>query len=59
MAEKKSLVLRISKELWDEVRQMAAAEFRSVNGQIEYMLQESVRRRGRRAPGKDEEQADT
>jgi hypothetical protein len=58
MADKKSFVLRINRELWDELRKLAAAEFRSVNGQIEYMLQDAVRRRGRRGRGDEDEQPD-
>jgi hypothetical protein len=44
---KKSFLLRIDPELWAELEAMAARELRSVNGQIEYMLRESLRRRGR------------
>ncbi len=56
MAEKKAFVLRINKDLWDEVQRMAAEEFRSVNGQIEYILRESVRKRtGRKASDEQEE----
>ncbi len=58
MADKKSFVLRINRELWDELRKLAAAEFRSVNGQREYMLQDAVRRRGRRGRGDEDEQPD-
>lgn len=50
MAERKAFVLRISPELWDEVQRMAEEELRSVNAQIEYLLREAVRRRGRRLP---------
>lgn len=55
MADKKSFVLRINKELFDAIRQMADAEFRSVNGQIEYILREAVRRRGKPAGERQEE----
>ncbi|HSV74101.1 MAG TPA: Arc family DNA-binding protein [Chthonomonadales bacterium] len=50
--ERKSLLLRIPKDLWDEIRAAAAADLRSVNGQIEYMLRDALRRRrgGRDAP---------
>lgn len=49
MAEKKTFLLRISPELWDELQRWAADELRSVNGQIEYILRQAVteRRRGR------------
>jgi hypothetical protein len=39
MAERKSLLLRIRPELWEALSRWAAAEFRSVNGQIEFLLQ--------------------
>ena len=47
MAERKAFVLRIPKDLWDELQRMAAQDLRSVNGQIEYLLREAVRERGR------------
>jgi hypothetical protein len=42
---KKSILLRINPELWDELNRWAQDELRSVNGQIEYILRESVRKR--------------
>lgn len=47
MGERKAFVLRMSPELWDEVQRMAGEELRSVNAQIEYLLREALRRRGR------------
>lgn len=43
--------LRLSPALWEEINRWAEDEFRSVNGQIEYILSEAVkkRRRGGRA----------
>ena len=38
MPEKKKFLLRISPELWASLEAWAQAEFRSVNGQIEYLL---------------------
>lgn len=38
MAEKKQIPLRISKELYDDLSKWAADDFRSINGQIEYLL---------------------
>ncbi|MBV6458530.1 MAG: hypothetical protein HONBIEJF_01661 [Fimbriimonadaceae bacterium] len=46
MAERKAYVLRLAPELYDELRRLAAREMRSVNGQIEFMLREGLRRRG-------------
>jgi hypothetical protein len=42
---RKPFLLRVSPELLDELRGWANQEFRSLNGQIEYLLQEAVRRR--------------
>ncbi len=41
-AERKSLLLRIRPELWEELNRWAAEEFRSVNGQIEFLLQRAA-----------------
>jgi len=50
MPARKKFLLRISPALWDELNRWAAREFRSVNGQIEFVLQRAVdeRRRERR-----------
>jgi hypothetical protein len=42
MAERKKFLLRISPSLWEELNRWAAREFRSVNGQIEFLLQKAV-----------------
>ena len=47
--EVKSLLLRLSPEMWDAVNAWAEDEFRSVNGQIEYVLREALVR-NRRLP---------
>jgi hypothetical protein len=44
-AERKSFLLRIDPALWKELEALAAAELRSVNGQIEFLLREAVERR--------------
>lgn len=46
MAEKKSFLMRIDPTLWREVERWAADELRSVNGQVEFILREALRRRG-------------
>ncbi len=44
MAEpKKQIPLRVSKELFDALSAWAEQDFRSINGQIEYLLTECVR----------------
>lgn len=45
MAERKSFLLRMDPALWADLESWAEAELRSVNGQIEYLLREAVRRR--------------
>ena len=45
MAERKKFLLRISENLWEELNGWAAQEFRSVNGQIEFLLHEAVKKR--------------
>ncbi len=47
MKSRKSFLLRISPQLYEAVEAWAQQEFRSVNGQIEYILKEAVRKRGR------------
>ena len=56
MAARKAFPLRISPELYEELRRWAEQEFRSVNGQIEFILRDAVRRRKREDdPGKTDE----
>lgn len=43
--ERKQLLLRLSTELWEELARWAEDDFRSINGQIEYLLTDAVRRR--------------
>lgn len=43
--EKKQVPLRLSKSLYDELAQWAEDDFRSLNGQIEYLLTECVKKR--------------
>jgi hypothetical protein len=45
MSEKKQIPLRLSEKLYAEIAAWAEDEFRSVNGQIEYLLTECVRQR--------------
>lgn len=42
---KKQIPLRISAKLYEELCAWAEDEFRSLNGQIEYLLNESLKRR--------------
>lgn len=43
---KKAFPLRIEPSLWDALERCAAADFRSVNAEIEVLLREALERRG-------------
>ena len=45
MADKKQIPLRLSETLYSELAAWAEDDFRSVNGQIEYLLTECVKQR--------------
>ena len=53
MAEKKSFLLRLPPELLDELNRWAADDLRSLNGQIEFLLREAVRKRRRAIDSED------
>lgn len=42
---RKQVLLRLPQSLWEDISQWAEEDFRSINGQIEYLLTEAVRRR--------------
>ena len=42
---KKQILLRISPTLWKELAQWAEEDYRSINGQIEFLLTECVKKR--------------
>lgn len=42
---KKQVLLRLSPSLWNELAAWAEDDFRSINGQIEYLLTECVKKR--------------
>lgn len=55
MAQRKKFLLRIPPELWEELNRWAGQELRSVNGQIEFVLQQAVNeRRKKKDKGKDD-----
>ncbi|MEO3403229.1 Arc family DNA binding domain-containing protein [Mucilaginibacter sp. CAU 1740] len=56
MAEKKAFVLRINPEMLKEIETWAAEEFRSTNGQVEYLLQQALLARKKGAKKKGEQQ---
>ena len=43
--DRKKVLLRLSPTLWKDLASWAEEDFRSINGQIEYLLTEAVRRR--------------
>ena len=44
-SKRKQIVLRLPESLWNEIARWAEDDFRSINGQIEYLLTKSVRER--------------
>ncbi len=46
-AARKQIVLRIAPSLWEDIAEWAEKDFRSINGQIEYILSEAVKKRKR------------
>lgn len=52
--EKKQIPLRVSAKLYAALAEWAEDDFRSINGQIEYLLNECVKRRaGKRSDPED------
>ncbi|MBV6522273.1 MAG: hypothetical protein MNPFHGCM_02419 [Gemmatimonadaceae bacterium] len=47
MAEKKSFLLRIDRDVLDALQRWANDDLRSLNGQIEFLLRRSLRDAGR------------
>jgi hypothetical protein len=47
MAKKKAFALRINEDLMKSIEKLASDEFRSTNGQIEWILHESLKKMNR------------
>jgi hypothetical protein len=47
VAEKKPFLLRVDRELLDAVQRWANDDLRSLNGQIEFLLRDALKRAGR------------
>lgn len=47
MAEKKAFLLRVDRELLEQLQRWANDDLRSLNGQIEFLLRDALRRGGR------------
>jgi hypothetical protein len=60
MGEKKSFALRIDADTMKAIEKWAADEFRSVNGQIEWMLHQSLKqaKRDKEKKEKDKDKTD-
>jgi hypothetical protein len=43
--DRKQFLLRIDRELWQELEEWAADDLRSVNAQVEWLLREAARKR--------------
>jgi hypothetical protein len=54
MTTKKNFVLRIDEELYKALEKWASDEFRSVNGQIEWLISRQLKETGRIKKEKDE-----
>jgi hypothetical protein len=51
VAERKPFLLRVDRELLDAVQRWANDDLRSLNGQIEYLLRDALKRAGRSPKG--------
>lgn len=62
MTERKAVLIRIDPELHDALQRWAAAEFRSLNSQVEFALRRALAEAGRMprpaAPGQREARED-
>jgi hypothetical protein len=48
MAGKKTFVLRLNQETYEAIEKWAADEFRSVNGQLEWLIEKALSASGRK-----------
>jgi len=55
MAEKKKFLLRIDESIYNALEKWAADELRSINTQIEYILKETLKQKGRLKENSSEE----
>ena len=55
MKSKKACALRIKADIFKQVEKLAKEEFRSMNGQIEWMLSKQLKESGRLSEDKDTE----
>ncbi len=55
MAKKKAFVLRVQPEMMEDIEKWAQDEFRSVNGQLEWILNRALVQAGRKKKKKSSE----
>jgi hypothetical protein len=53
VAAKKTFVLRLDEDVYKALEQWAADEFRSVNGQIEWLIDSQLKKAGRKKDPKE------
>ena len=56
MAERKSFLIRLPAEVLDELNRWAKDDLRSLNGQIEFLLRDALRRQRGKALRRDDEE---
>lgn len=54
MSKKKAFALRLDESMMKALEKWAADEFRSTNGQLEWVIRESLRKAGRLPKGSSE-----
>jgi hypothetical protein len=47
--DKKTFLLRVDPDMWADIERLAAAELRSVNAEVEFLLREALSARGIRS----------
>ena len=57
MPKKKQFVLRVTPEMYKALEKWAADEFRSTNGQLEWIIHQALKQAGR-LPKKEAEETD-
>jgi len=56
VAAKKTFVLRIDEDVYKALEKWAADEFRSVNGQIEFLIDNALKKAGRKRLNNNEQE---
>lgn len=59
MAKKKAFALRINEDMLKAIEKWAADEFRSTNGQIEWMLMQYLKEKNRQPKSKKVDNSDS